>query len=609
MPLIASKRKDPQDQRPLFERIQDLIFKLDVGMGVHWFRLGLFCLLTLLVILLYTGAQFYGLRDPMAMDMGQLAHNLAEGRGYVTKAVRPFDVYYLNSIGKPTIEGTRAAIPELWTPPVYPWVLSLMLRVARPDYTVTLSPELSTSGWMMHATPEELEYAYETARAQKLPCDRLLMLTGWLLFLLGLLLTYILARDLFDNRVAVMSAFLYLFCEPLLAYAIEGLPVEFMTVMFLLATYGVFKAEQWRQAGSRSRLWIDGALTVSGLAVALGTLTQYAFVGVLAPLLVYVAVSFSKQWYRKLGLCLAVFALVLAPWMARNEKVSGTMFGLAPYSLWDGTGQGSPTEIKPGQVERTFGAAPYLRLRALTRKALVNLRQLYQVTIKDIGANYLIAFFFVSLLHRFRREEVFRLRRFLLWSLMGCALWLSVAGPPRWNFLTVFAPLVIVYGSAFFYVMFERLQFRTRVMRYGMIGLFAGLNVVPFALAILPPVTTDPYPPYHSGVIGVLGKAFDENEVMVSDIPWAVAWYADRTTIWKPFDTKDYLAINDNVRVISGIYLTQATLEQQDVLEMLSGYQQEWLLMFQRPDPSLPLRVSRPVTRDGEQVLITDRAR
>jgi hypothetical protein len=192
---------------------------------------------------------------------------------------------------------------------------------------------------------------------------------------------------------------------------------------------------------------------------------------------------------------------------------------------------------------------------------------------------------------------------------MGCAAWLSVGGPPRWNFLTMFAPLVIVYGAAFFYVMFERLQFRTRVMRYGMIGLFTGLNVVPFVLAILPPVTTDPYPPYHSGVIGVLGKAFNENEVLCSDIPWAVAWYGDRTTIWKPFDRKDYLAINDNIRVISGVYLTQATLEQQDVLEMLSGYQQEWLLMFQRPDPNLPLRITRPMTRDGEQVLITDRAR
>jgi hypothetical protein len=377
----------------------------------------------------------------------------------------------------------------------------------------------------------------------------------------------------------------------------------------MLATYGVFKAEQWRTAGQKSGWWINGALVVAAAAVGLGTLTQYAFVGVLVPLLVYVGVSFPKEWFLKVGLCVAVFALVLAPWVARNERVSGTMFGLARYALWDDSGRGTPTEIRPGQLERTYGPAPFLRFRAVVRKALVNLRQLYQVTIKDIGANYLIAFFLASLFHRFRRDEVFRLRRFLFWSLMGCVAWLAVAGPPNWNFLTMFAPLVMAYGAAFFYVMFERLQFRRRLARSGMIGLFAVINMLPFALAILPPVTTDPYPPYHSGVIGTVGRAFSEQDMLVSDIPWAVAWYADRSCLWAPFEKADLLTINDNVRIISGIYLTQETMLQATVVETMSGYQQDWLLMFRRPDPALPLPIFRPLTPDGQQILITDRAR
>jgi len=50
MPLIAGKKSDqPIQQAPLFERIQDWIFKLDVGAGLNWFRFGLFCLIALLI--------------------------------------------------------------------------------------------------------------------------------------------------------------------------------------------------------------------------------------------------------------------------------------------------------------------------------------------------------------------------------------------------------------------------------------------------------------------------------------------------------------------------------------------------------------------------------
>src|SRR5256885_12502468 len=102
MPLIPGKQEEElglavEPRRPLFERVQDWIFRLDVGFGVQWFRLGLFCLLVLLIILLYNGTRFLGLRDREAMDTAQLARNLARGRGYVTQFVRPLDVWYLNS--------------------------------------------------------------------------------------------------------------------------------------------------------------------------------------------------------------------------------------------------------------------------------------------------------------------------------------------------------------------------------------------------------------------------------------------------------------------------------------------------------------------------------
>ena|SRR5579862_5151769 len=421
MPFIAGKKPiESVDYKPLYERVQDWIFKLDVGEGLGPFRVGMFCLVVLLVILLYTGTQFYGLRDAQAMDAGQLARNLSRGRGYVTQTIRPLEIWYLNSIGRPSLDPNTNTQPELWTPPVYPWVLSMVFRVVTPNF------EVMNGAWTLGA-------------------DRILMLAGWALYLAGMVLTYLLAREMFDHRVASMSAFMYLFCNPLLEGAIAGFSWELLSVLFLLTAYAVFKAERWHTEG-RSVGWVFGALAVSALAVALGTLTQYAFASVLVPLLIYVAVSFPKRWRIKCTLCVVVFVLVLTPWIVRNWRVSQTLFGLSRFELLEGVGEGTETEIKVGQVQRMFGGElPALKFRQQMRRALINGRQLYQGALKDVGQNYLIIFFLAGLMHRFRQEEVFRLRRFVFWALLMAIVWMSVAGPPKRNFLTVFAPLVIMY--------------------------------------------------------------------------------------------------------------------------------------------------------------------
>src|ERR1017187_270594 len=588
MPFIAGKQsEEPVPYRPLFERVQDWIIKIDLAPELGPFRVGMFSLVTLLVILIYTGTQFYGLHDAEAMDAGQLARNLWRGRGYVTQNLRPFEFRYLNSVGLPPLDPKTNVQPELWTPPMYPLVLSAVFHVLTPNFSAT-------------------------GNVRALAADRVMMMVGWLLYLTGMVLLYLLAREMFDHRVATMSVFMYLFCNPLLETAIAGLSWGLMSVFFLLAAYAVFKAEKW-QAEGRSARWVYGALAVSALAVGLGTLTRYAFASVLVPLLIYVGVSFPERWRAKCGLCLLMFLLVLAPWVARNWMVSETLFGLSRFEMLEGLGAGTANEIKVGQVQRTYtGELPKFKFRQQLRRTLINARQLYEVELKDVGSNYLIVFFLVGLMHRFRQEEVFRLRRFVFWTLLMAIVWMSVAGPPKRNFLTVFMPLIIMYGAAFFYVMFERLQFRTRLTRTGVIGFFAVFNSLPFLFMLLPPSTTNPYPPYDGGVVTALGRVFGEDEVLVSDIPWAVAWYADRSAIWKPFEEKDFLLINDNVKLVSGIYLTQETLQQQKVLDMVSGYQRYWIQMFdlQRfPPANFPLQFARPLTPDGQQVLISNRRR
>ena len=194
----------------------------------------MFCLLALLVILLYTGTQFYGLHDAEAMDAGQLARNLWRGRGYVTQNLRPFEFWYLNSIGRPPLDTNTNAQVELWTPPMYPLVLSTVFHVLTPNFDIS-------------------------GNVRTLAADRVVMMVGWVTYLVGMVLLYLLAREMFDHRVATMSVFMYLFCNPLLESAIAGLPLGLMSVFFLLTAYAVFKAEKWQAEGPVEPVGLRGA--------------------------------------------------------------------------------------------------------------------------------------------------------------------------------------------------------------------------------------------------------------------------------------------------------------------------------------------------------------
>jgi hypothetical protein len=572
-------------KKPLFERVQDWIFEMDVGGGSGLFRMGMFLLLVLLVILVYTGTQFYGLRDAAAMDYGQLARNLSRNEGYVTRIVRPFQIGYFKERGAAPLNPTTGTQPELFTPPGYPYVLATVFKLVRPNFEIGPG-------------------------TRSVKADRLLMIVGWGCFLAGLVLLYLLARELFDHRAAVLSCFMYVFCDPLLDAAVSGLELNWLAVLFLVAAYGVVKAEKWEAAG-QGAAWTYGALAVSALAVGVGILTRYAFAAVAIPLLVYVAISFPKGRWGRVGLCALLMLLVVAPWGVRNWKVARAPFGLTPYLLFEGTGAGTPSEIKPGQLQRSL-TTEGLRMRwtTLTRQAILNAHTVYRGDLKDLGGNFLFAFFLVSLLHRWRREEVYRLRRFVFWAVLFGAVWVCVAGSGPRNFLTVFMPLVIIYGSAFFYVMFERLQLRTRILRAGVVGAFGVLNAIPVVYTVLPPTTTLPYPPVDGGICASVCRLFKADATVASDIPWAVAWYGDRPALWIPAEENDYLRINDTVRYISAVYLTQATFHEVRAVDLLTGKQRFLMRLFQvPPPPNFPLTQIEPVTPDGQQVLLSNRVR
>ena len=71
----------------------------------------------------------------------------------------------------------------------------------------------------------------------------------------------------------------------------------------------------------------------AGALTGIGGLTQYAFIGMIIPVAIFLAV-FGGQW--RAACCVAAllaFVAVLTPWLARNYAVSGTPLGTAGYAM------------------------------------------------------------------------------------------------------------------------------------------------------------------------------------------------------------------------------------------------------------------------------------
>jgi hypothetical protein len=75
------------------------------------------------------------------------------------------------------------------------------------------------------------------------------------------------------------------------------------------------------------------------------------------------------------------------------------------------------------------------------------------------------------------------------------------------------------------------------------------------------------------------------DEVIATDMPWAVAWYADRRALWLPDslsvfnDFGDYKTLGGPV---NGLYLTPISGTDNKLRDIVKGEYREWALVIQR---------------------------
>ena len=132
--------------------LQDIIHKLEEGGGMRYLRLALAALAVLLLLVGYNLRAFRNMATMEAMDAAQVGRNIAEGRGFTTKFVRPLSIHLIRDHSIQTDQAVvgsdlgklRGDHPDLANAPVYPVMLAGLMKVL--PFNFDVKGERSFSG-------------------------------------------------------------------------------------------------------------------------------------------------------------------------------------------------------------------------------------------------------------------------------------------------------------------------------------------------------------------------------------------------------------------------------------------------------------------------------
>lgn len=535
-------------------RFQEFIHKFTEGAGNRFLQLLLVLFAMVGLAVWYDAAQFKNQSTIEGMDASQVARNLAEGQGFSTQLVRPFSVHLLRQHRADKDALLKGPHPDLAHAPLYPALLAVALKV-NPLGWPDIRPE---------ANPGRTFSIYAPDLWIAMVNQGLFFVAVWMVFRLG--------RRLFDDSVAWVSAAVFAGAELFWKFSTSGQSTMLLVVLFLAVVEVLARIEPETKEGStRSGGWLVTMAALAGVLAGLAGLTRYGFALLIFPAGYFLGSLPTPKRFAMVGAAAGAFAVVMAPWLARNFVVSGTPFGTAGYALVEGTDL-----FKDFQLQRTLN--PDLSLITggmLWHKMIAGVRDILEKELPRLGGSWVSAFFLVGVMVPFRKTVLLRLRTFLLICLglfiVAQALGrtgLSAESPEvtTENLLVVLAPLVFLFGVSLFFVLLEQFGMALPALRLIAVGVFVAVASAPMLFALLMPVGSRlAYPPYYPPYIQEKCEWLAEDALMMSDVPWATAWYGHRQSVWLSLKfseeptirlRNDFAAMNQTGKPISGLYLS-----------------------------------------------------
>ncbi len=561
-------------------RVQNIVYALEVGLGARILKGFLYILFVLLMGFLYMATQYVGFNSPRAMNQAQLGRTLSETGSYRTRVITPQSLKFLQEQGKLSADssGRILTLPELREPPLYPALLAGAFRAGKAE-----------------------DFAYPNNR--KVPAEnlRIVPLNLLLVMLAGLML-YLSGRTLFDPSIALMTVSLFFLTERIWGLAVAGTEFSLFLCLSSFLFFALLRLMRRSQQELKFLLpyllwsvWIGACLL--GLL-----LTNYLSAWLIPGILLMIFAGMKRARWISLSVLLLLPALGMAGWMAYLFQTSGSPFGLAHMAAVDGGEHVAQRSLhwsmEAGEVVQSIQA-----------NILGMVEAFFSLEDSGVGFGLISGLFIAALVYRFQKSSPRIFRWALLLMSAGLLLGAGLFGRQLTVYLHVLLPFILLYSVAFLFLLVERLQIQVNVVRLALLTGFVLVHALPFIAKILPPRPSS-YPPYVAGDVGLVTQFFAKDEVLVSDMPWATAWYGGNSSIWMPMDIEDFYEIHDRYTPVQGLYITLITKDQPMHRMLVSGPLRTWmpLLSATRLPQGFPLEHVVPI-RNGEQVLYADQPR
>lgn len=474
---------------------------------------------------------FRGLSSPVAMDQAQVARQIARGEGRTTKFLRPLDIQDQHKIVKtkaPKAEREKVApnfnaFPDTYNSPLYTHILAGALRAT----------------------------GYHRFEEKRMDCevsniyngDRVIAGVSMVFFLISLILAYFLFSSVFDEVLAsTVVAFMGL-SHLMLRFAVSGLAQPLLMCELLAAAFFIVAAAKSENRGTEFKtilcnIAVYAILVLASLSHPLGAwcLVGYAI--------------YSSFAFRPLGMY-GVFGLIflaLAVYFPESARLE-PMGGLTPkflHSIYSAFGSDNVDLLMRSTSD---AAVPFSNSNFFLRLLgyiFNHLNSLYAY----MGGILVTPFFLLALFNKYKRSSTEQLK----WAV--CAMWLATgvgmtcfghAGEMDEDQLfIIFTPFFAAYGTALVFNFLARLQLGTgfgavrALTIFFMLLLSSGTFMFnlpqELSFSILTSARGIPqYPPYYPPALnGKLHDMTTPEDVIITDQPWAVAWYADRKALWLP---------------------------------------------------------------------------
>jgi len=478
--------------------------------------------LNLLLFVLLAGVTFLqyrknyqGLRLPQAMENAQLARNIVQGNGFRTNVIRPIGLARNSHLVRNVGEEIRSDHPDMMNPPVFPLVTALLFALggAR-DLTASL--------------------------ASFLAC----VLTG--------LMTYLLARRLFNARIALWSVAVFWILPSTITLQFAGIAAPwaaFVTTALFWMLAGLRRGEEVSELEEPGpRPLSDRTALGMGALFGLCYLSQYSLIALTLPILVYLYIMQRPRATRPIALFLIGFIAVTSLWMLRNLRVAhNPVFSLHQYEMMAGTSQFAGESVyryweNVGQPVIYSITHPKTTLKRM----IVNTFQMYQ-SFPNIVGIYLMPLFLITLLLSFRQPLQDRLKMLIGACLAFFALNLSFVKADT-SLLFALTPALMIYGLTLPLRLIESLRLKplanTLISAFFFVWLLFP-TAAQLALGAAP--QRDPLTPAYETLREQPAR------VVITDMPWSIAWQTNRIAIWLPVDSANFCR---QMPAVEGILLT-----------------------------------------------------